>query len=244
MLSGPDPNSPEVVYHHMRWNTPLSEDHADLLLQRLGVEAGDLVADLGCGWGQLLIRAVAKTPTSRGIGVDNAEWALARGRALAIEQGVSDRVAFVADDASTWGESAHRVMCIGASHAWGGTAQALRHLLDVVRPGGRLLFGDGCWDHPPTAAASQLFGDDVLSLSTLADEATHSGWRVLHLSSADQREWDDFESTWRAGPEGWLVSNPDDRRAREVRAGLDQRLREYLTMYRGVLGFVYLVLAR
>lgn len=85
MLPVPEPDSPEVVYHHMRWNTPLSENHADLLLDRLGVEADDQVADLGCGWGQMLIRAVTKTPMCRGIGVDTAEWALARGRAEAIE---------------------------------------------------------------------------------------------------------------------------------------------------------------
>jgi SAM-dependent methyltransferase len=244
MLPLPDPDSPEVVYHDMRWNTPLSEDHADLLLDRLGVEADDQIADLGCGWGQLLIRAVAKTPICRGIGVDTAEWALARGRAEAIELGVSDRVVFIAEDASTWAESADRVVCVGASHAWGGTVQALRSLSDLVRPGGRVLFGDGYWDQPPTTAASELFGDDIVSLSTLADQALGAGWRILHLSSADQNEWDEFESTWRAGREQWWLSNRDDPRAHEVRARLDQRLHEYLTVYRGVLGFGYLVLAR
>jgi cyclopropane fatty-acyl-phospholipid synthase-like methyltransferase len=243
MLPEADPNSPDVVYQHMRWNTPLSESHAHLLLERLGVESGDVVVDLGCGWGQLLIQAVAKTPTSLGIGVDKAEWALARGRTLAIDHGVSDRITFVAQDASSWGESADRVLCIGASHAWGGTSRALRGLLQAVRPGGRVLYGDGCWEQPPTTAASQLFGEGILSLSGLVDEAIDAGWRILHLSSADQREWDEFESTWRMGRENWLLSNSADRRVPEVRAELDERLREYLTVYRGLLGFVYLVLA-
>ncbi|MEU4401729.1 SAM-dependent methyltransferase, partial [Micromonospora orduensis] len=46
-------------YARMRWNTPLSEEHAALLLRRLDVRPGARVLDLGCGWGELLLRAVA-----------------------------------------------------------------------------------------------------------------------------------------------------------------------------------------
>jgi hypothetical protein len=67
---------------------------------------------------------------------------------------------------------------------------------------------------------------------------------VLHLSTADQHEWDDFESSWRAGREQWLQAHALDERFDEVTAKLDARLREYLTVYRGLLGFAYLVLAR
>jgi ubiquinone/menaquinone biosynthesis C-methylase UbiE len=240
----PDPDSGHVTYSQMRWNTPLSEDHADLLLQRLDLVVGDHVLDLGCGWGELLIRAVARTTSSKGTGVDNAEWALERGRNRTTERAVVDRVTFVAGDASTWKEPADRVICIGASQAWGGSREALRILPRVVRPGGRLLFGDGCWEESPTAAAAALFGEAVLHLTDLANEAVQAGWRILHLSTADQREWDDFESAWRAGRELWLLAHPADHRSGSIKTELDTRLREYLTLYRGVLGFAYLVLAR
>jgi hypothetical protein len=59
----------------------------------------------------------------------------------------------------------------------------------------------------------------------------------------DQRGWDDFESTFRAGRQEWLLAHPDDPRAAEIRDWLDQREREYVEIYRGVLGFVYLILA-
>jgi cyclopropane fatty-acyl-phospholipid synthase-like methyltransferase len=228
----------------MRWNTPLSEDHADLLLQRLDLVAGNDVLDLGCGWGELLMRAVVRDPASRGTGVDNAEWALDRGRDLATERALADRVTFVAGDASTWTDPADRVICIGASQAWGGSTEALRLLPRVVRPGGRLLFGDGCWEHIPTDAAVALFGETVLNLTDLVNEAIQAGWRILHLSTADQREWDDFESTWRAGREQWLLAHSADQRSRSIRTELETRLQEYLTLYRGVLGFAYLVMAR
>jgi cyclopropane fatty-acyl-phospholipid synthase-like methyltransferase len=232
-----------IAYGRMRWNTPLSEDHAELLLERLEVSAGDEVVDLGCGWGELLIRAVVPVPTCRGTGVDNAPWALERGRNLAAEQGVSDRVAFVAEDASTWPDSADRIVCIGASQAWGSEPDALRNLRRAVRPGGRLLFGDGCWEHPPSADAAAMFGESVLALSDLVNAAMQAGWHVLHVSTADQREWDDFEATWRAGREDWLLAHPGDPRAGEVRTHLAGRLREYVNVYRGVLGFAYLVLS-
>jgi cyclopropane fatty-acyl-phospholipid synthase-like methyltransferase len=228
----------------MRWNTPLSEDHADLLLQRLDLLGGHDVLDLGCGWGELLMRAIALDPASRGTGVDNAVWALDRGRDLATERALVDRVTFVAGDASTWTDPADRVMCIGASQAWGGSTEALRTLPRVVRPGGRLLFGDGCWEQAPTAAAAALFGETVLNLTDLVNEVIQAGWQILHLSTADQREWDDFESTWRAGREHWLLAHPTDQRSRSIRTELEARLHEYLTLYRGVLGFAYLVIAR
>jgi cyclopropane fatty-acyl-phospholipid synthase-like methyltransferase len=240
----PDPDSPEVVYDRMRWNTPLSEDHAELLLAQLDEVPGQEVLDLGCGWGELLIRAVTRAPHGRGTGVDNADWAVERGRRMAADRRMAPRIEFVVADASAWAGISDRVLCIGASHAWGGSPAALRSLRSNIRPGGRLVFGDACWETPPTQAASALFGDGVLALDALVDEAMTAGWRVLHTSTADQREWDDFESSWRAGRERWLQSSPADNRAREVTATLDHRLRQYMGVYRGVLGFAYLVLGR
>jgi hypothetical protein len=40
------------------------------------------------------------------------------------------------------------------------------------------------------------------------------------------------------------LANPEDPRAAQVKQQHDDREREYLTAYRGVLGFAYLVLAR
>lgn len=132
---------------------------------------------------------------------------------------------------------------VGASHAWGGSDEALRSLRRVVRTDGRLVYGDGYWQRPPTPAATALFGEQVPSLDRLAGQAVDAGWTILHSSIADEREWDDFESTWRAGREDWLAMFPNDERADTVRATLARRLHEYMTVYRGTLGFAYLVLA-
>src|SRR5690348_14457748 len=120
----------------MRWNTPLSEPHADLLLDRLALEAGHVV-DFGCGWGELLLRAAGRAPGLRATGVDTDAGALDRGRAAARERGLSARVEFTEADAATWDEPVERGVCIGASHAFGSTAAALDRLAHVVVPGGR-----------------------------------------------------------------------------------------------------------
>ncbi len=238
----------------MRWNTPLSEDHATLLLEQLDVGQGARVLDLGCGWGALLLRAVGDAAASVGgpgsvgdgvigVGVDTDAAALDRARALAVELGLGERVTFINQQAEAWTDPADRVICVGSSHALGGTEKMFSALAAVTTPGGRALVGDGCWERPPTDAAATEF-DELVHLNEVVALAAAAGWRILHVSTADQREWDVFESTYRLGRQEWLLANPTDPRAQEVREELDAQLTEYLTVYRGILGFCYLVLGR
>lgn len=227
-------------YAAMRWNTPLSESHADELLDHLDLTGATTIVDVGCGWGELLLRASARTG-AKAIGVDTDPAGLDRGRRAALERGLD--VTFVEQPAEDWRGTADRALCIGSSHTLGGTRAMLARLAEVVSQG-RVLVGDGCWPAPPTEAAHAIFGDEILPLADLATACGETGWQVLHLSTADQHEWDDFESSHRAGQREWLLANPSDPRAAEVRAEHDAREQEYLSVYRGVLGFAYLVLAR
>jgi cyclopropane fatty-acyl-phospholipid synthase-like methyltransferase len=259
MLPGMDGEDlEEALYARMRWNTPLSQDHAGLLMDRLDLRPGARIADLGCGWGELLLQAVARataagvtaggvsagdTPgQASGVGVDTDVAALGRARHLAQERHLDQEVQFTEVSVAGWGGTADRVLCVGAAHAFGGTGPALAALAQVVPPGGRLLFGDAYWEGVPSAAAIEIFGE-MLRLPQFLEECRAAGWRVIHLSTADQREWDDFESTFRAGRQEWLLAHDDDPRAPGVRDWLDTREREYAGVYRQVLGFVYLILA-
>lgn len=232
-------------YAGMRWNTPLSETHAETMIERFGASRTTSVLDLGCGWGELLLRTVtAAGSDGTGIGVDTDEALLERARRTSVERRLEQRVTFVRMPAEEWTEPADRVISVGASHAWGGTAQALAKLARVVSPGGRLLFGDGCWERQPTEAALAIFGDEVFPLPEVIGYAKRAGWRVLSVTTADQREWDEFESSSRRGQEEWIAANPDSPSARDARTQLDARLNEYVSGYRGVLGFAYLILTR
>lgn len=245
--AAPDrPQDPETaLYARMRWNAPLSAEHAELLLDRMDLGPGQAIADLGCGWGELLMTAVARAgagAAGTGIDVDGPPEFLPKAREEAAGRRVNVR--FVKADASAWQGTADRVLCVGASHAFGGTGAALRALAGRVPQGGRLLFGDGFWARQPTREALGLFGEETVRLPDLLETCRGEGWRVIHLSTASQLEWDDFESAFRAGRQEWLLANPDHPRAAEIRDWIDASEREYVTVYREALGFSYLVLAR
>jgi cyclopropane fatty-acyl-phospholipid synthase-like methyltransferase len=242
---GSDREPEAARYSAMRWNTPLSEAHAGVLIESLAVNGAGSVLDLGCGWAELLIRVLRSSDEGCiGTGVDTDGALLNRAAASITRGGLHERISLQQCSVTQWSQPADRVICIGASHAWGGTVAALQRLSELVKPGGRLLFGDGCWERDPTAEALAIFGQDVLPLGEVVERALDTGWRLLTLSTADQREWDDFEASWRRGTEQWLSANPDHPRAAETRKHLDARLLEYVNDYRRVLGFCYLILTR
>jgi len=154
-------------YAAMRWNTPLSEQHASELLEHLNLSTATHIADIGCGWGELLLRAAARSgPRVKATGIDTDPAALDRGRRAAMERGLD--VAFVEQRAGDWQGAADRALCIGSSHTLGGTRAMLARLADIVPRGGRVLLGDMCWERTaPTEAARAMFGDDVLQLADL-----------------------------------------------------------------------------
>jgi len=223
-----------LTHAGLTFNAPLSDQRADDLVRRLRIPADATVVDLGCGWGELLLRILAAGPAARGVGVDSAGPALDRGRMLARERGLADRVTFVQHEATTWHEPADIVVCVAASHAMGGTLAALTRCRRLVRPHGRVLIGEGFWSAPPSPEARKTFGD-LPELPALVDLAVSAGLRPVYVGASTQDEWDAFESDWRAGLE--LAEEP------EARALAAERREEYLRGYRGVLGFAWLVLA-
>ncbi len=60
-----------------------------------------------------------------------------------------ERVEFVEAAAETFVDVADVVVCVGASHAFGGPADALHRLRQSVTPGGRVLYGDAFWAASP-----------------------------------------------------------------------------------------------
>jgi SAM-dependent methyltransferase len=239
-----EPPIPDDVWHAaMRWNAPLSEAHASILLDAMELSDAESILDLGCGWGELLMRAVQRSPDLRGVGVDSDTTALERGRLLAAGRDLEDRVSLIDAPADTWAEPAQRVVCVGAKHIWEDTNAALAALMDLTAPGGRLLYGDGYLEPEVSSFTAELFSE-MSPMPELLAAAREPGWRILHLSVSDQLEWDEFESSFRAGTERWLLANPDAEDAAGIREWLDGRMREYLDGYRGELGFAWLVLGR
>jgi SAM-dependent methyltransferase len=236
------------LYHDLSFNSPLSDDRAARMIRTLGRLDRALVVDIGCGWAEMLLRVLAAAPSATGVGIDADEDVIARGRANAERRGMADRVDLRVTDAVAWtGEPADVAICIGSSHALGGTAEALSALRDMVKPGGRVLLGEGIWSRPPTEAATAALGgtpDEYVTLAELVDLAVAQSWRPLDIGEASAQEWDEFESGYALAVERWLLEHPDDPQFAAVQAGADTHRARWLHGYRGILGLAYLTLVR
>lgn len=228
-------------YQHLTFNAPLSEARADALAQRLAATSPTAVLDVGCGWAELLLRVLAAAPDAQGVGVDTDDDHLARGRAAAAARGLSPRVRLENRPGAEVTEPADVVLCIGSSHAFGDTvAEALAGLRRLVRPGGRLILGEGTWEVRGPVEPERVW-DDVVALPSIAgltDLAVAQGFRPLWIETANEDELFAFESGYLADLEEWLLTHDDP----AVRARADEHRSRWLHGYRNAFGFAYLTL--
>ena len=238
----------------LTFHGPLSEARAARLVARLTRNGPRTVLDIGCGWGELMLRILAATPEATGLGLDTNEGDLARGLDNARARGLEDRVTFARESAvGTARGPADLVLCVGASHALtevqppGHTAAALRELRRLVTPGGRVLLAEGFWHRMPTEAelagmwpgtSAGEFGD----LASLVDLAVGAGFRPGWIETATAEEWEDFESGYQCDEEEWLAAHGDHPKAAGIRERVDQHRSLWLRGYYGLLGQAYLTL--
>ncbi|GAA0926548.1 class I SAM-dependent methyltransferase [Kribbella koreensis] len=253
-----------IVMNHpsedLTFMTPLSQARAGRLTEFLATSPQrhkeQRVLDLGCGWGELLLRVVEASPTARGIGIDLDQPAIEHGRKLARDRGLADRVTFTDGDAKAQPDgSADAVICIGASQIWGPPVEArqpldyvsaLRALRKLVAPGGRVLYGEGIWSRTPTPEAiAPLAGrpDEFVGMGELIELAVAHGFQPIQVHEANLDEWDEFESGSNARYTRWLAEHgtghPD---ADGILARAAAKRAAYFGGYRSILGMAYLAL--
>ncbi|MBD0710370.1 MULTISPECIES: methyltransferase [unclassified Streptomyces] len=238
----------------LTFHNPISDSRADRMVERLTAHDPAEVLDIGCGWGESLLRVLAAAPGARGTGLDINAEDLDRGRALAASRGLADRVAFVEESAlGTDRGPVDAILCLGASQALcdpglpHDPAVALHELRRLVRTGGRVVLGEGIWERPPTGPELARMwpgahDGDHLSLGALVDLAVESGFRPVWIETATREEWEEFESGYRYDTELWLAAHPGHPLAAETRERLDRQRSGWLHGYRGVLGLAYLTL--
>lgn len=253
-----DDRTPQLppLYESLTWLTPLSEDRAAQLVTFLSEPAPAQVLDMGCGWGELLLRVLAATPGAHGRGVDSAAVSIERATQQAAARGLAHRATFEAVPGLEADlRPADAVICVGASHIWGPPVEdaqpldydaALRALRALVRPGGRLVYGEAIWTSAPhPAATAPLSGrdDEFLTADALLELVRAAGFEVAHVDHADLAEWDVFEAGFRDRYTRWLRTHEADHpAAAEVRRRHEDQRAAYEEGYRGVLGMAYLCL--
>jgi SAM-dependent methyltransferase len=230
-----------------RWHpvaAPVSDANLHRLLTRLGPV--DRVLDLGCGFGEWLLAALQAAPQATGVGVDTSGPALEEARRRAAERGLTDRVTFEEAEAASYeGGGFDAVLCVGATHAFGGLAGTLAAVREHLAPGGRVLLGEGFWDGDPSPQAMSALGaepGELPDLTGLVETARVAGWEpgYGHVSSAE--EWDDYEWSWTGSLTAWALTEAGDADRTSALSIAGTHREEWLAGYRGQLGFLTLVL--
>ncbi len=234
-----------IAHTHHPIAAPLADLSVRALLERLDPAPDGRVVDLGCGAGEWLLRLLALRPDLTATGVDLHLHPEREVRAT--DRGVARRITWVEDDAATWADGVHdAVLCVGASHAFGGLDPMLESVRGHLRPGGRCLVGDGVWERPPSAAAQEALGatpQDFPSISGFVETARRHGFGVAYAHTSSTAEWDEYEWSWTGSLTEWAlqpVTAPEDRAA--ALAAAEDHRRGWLEGYRGELGFVSAVL--
>jgi SAM-dependent methyltransferase len=219
--SGPLPSPP--TGDPMRFTTlahagrsilgPADGAQLDSLLDGLNLPPGARVLDVGCGKGDLLVRAARRGAT--GVGVDRNPWFIADARALAGSAGVGDRVTFEVGDTEemTLPDELDLAACVGATGALGGPVRAPGELASIARRGGAVIIGEGFWRVPPERAWLEAFGmepDEMLDREGTLRRMWDGGLEVVDAQDASEEGWEMYEDEYASSIERWAAAHPDD----------------------------------
>ena len=261
MTGAAAPSSPPPLWEDLTFLSPLSEQRADAQAAWLAEGLGTgTVLDVGCGWGELLLRVLGRAASATAVGVDLEPLRLEEARRRAAARGLGDRARFVAGDAAgdlrlELPALVDALVVSGASQVWGPPveearpldyAAALAAVRAHVRRGARVLYAEAVWSCPPTpAAVAPLSGrdDEFVTLHELTELAVEHGFAVVAFGESSPEEWDAFESGFSAGAARWLAEHgPAHPGAADVAARAAGQRAAYLGGYRGVLGYAHLQL--
>lgn len=238
-----------IAHSHHPIAAPVSGVNVNRLLRRAERRPAARILDLGCGEAWWALQALAHCPDGHADGVDVSRYALERATATAAERGLADRLTLHERDARAYVPDGDYdlVLCVGATHAFGGFAETLELAGRHVNADGVLIVGEGFWAVPPTPAALAALDAapaDHTDLAGLVDGAERAGWTPVYAHVSDAAEWDDYEWSWTGSLTEWALDNPGHPAAPTALAAAREHREQWLRGYRDIWGFVTLVLRR
>lgn len=184
----------EALHHSMNICSPMTGADLDAVLGCLDLGPGDRMLDVGCGHGELLIRAAERIAVDA-TGLDLSPWVLVR----AIEE---SRKRDITGSLSWWlgdGKDLPRdhwdaLTCLGASWIWNGFSGTATAAAARSRPGGVVAIGDlvlkrGC---DPAAIAARY--GRVLTLDEQRGILREAGFDPFDRIVASDTAFDGYEA--------------------------------------------------
>jgi SAM-dependent methyltransferase len=208
---------------------------------RLGPESRVLDVASGRG-GPALLLAAETGCTVEGIEIEPAFRDVAVARAA--EAGLADRVSFRLGDAASHElplGAFDAALCLGASFVWGGLVGTLDALEPAVRPGGHVVVGEPYWRRLPLPDDYEERSEPFTTLEGTVTIFEAGGLPVVTVIASSEDDWDRYETLHWDAVERWLVENPDDPDAPEIRARHENAKRTYLRHGREYLGWAIFV---
>jgi SAM-dependent methyltransferase len=226
---------------------PLSDASVARLLDHALRDGAERVLDLGCGEGEWLVRVAEGRPKVRAVGIDLDADTIAEARDGIAARGLGDRVTLHALDAREFSaeDPFDLVLCVGATHAFGGLLPTLEAVRRHLAPGGTALIGDGFWEREPDQRTLDAgFADDFADLGTTVDRIVADGWTPVYGHISTTEEWDEYEWSWTGALSRWALDRPDDPDSGQVLKAAAEHRAGWLHGYRRTLGFATLLLRR
>jgi SAM-dependent methyltransferase len=206
---------------------PLPSEKLDEAIEAMGYVNGSMAIDLGCGKGELLRRL--EPSYVQGVGVDTSAELLAEAREHSDFE-------FVQADATTYQTA--QVFHIAASI---GGPVTLERLAGFVGGGGYVLYGDGYWRQPPSAAYLDALGateDELADYAGTIRIGEELGLTPLYAVTATVEEFDRYEWRWSLNGERYAAEHPDEPGVGDFLGWIRNGRRRYLELGgRDTLGF-------
>jgi hypothetical protein len=139
------------------------------------------------------------------------------------------------------------VLSVGAAYAFGGLLPALDAAQTHLAEDGVILLGDSFWEHEPDATVRaeledgpQKYADLPTTIASIVD----NGWTPVYGHISTLEEWDEYEWCWTGSLAQWALDHPQHPDHEQALKTSAAHRSGWLNGYRGVLGFVVLLLRR